>query len=117
LPSAFPVSGRAERIAGRRCGNRTEGWLNGPGGSAACVPGRLGVVAALAGCSAAVPEPAGLATTGPTTEDRVATVGDPCRDHAPQHRLEAVTEYHVPTPCAPEDAMVRWVQVLRPMSA
>lgn len=44
-------------------------------------------------------------------------VGDPGRDHAPQHRLEAVTEYHVPTPCAPEDAMVRWVQVLRPMSA
>jgi predicted nicotinamide N-methyase len=43
-------------------------------------------------------------------------VGDPGRDHAPRHRLEVVTEYHVPTPCTPEDAMVRWVQVLRPTS-
>ncbi len=41
-------------------------------------------------------------------------VGDPGRDHATRHGLEAVTEYHVPTPCTPEDAMVTSVQVLRP---
>lgn len=41
-------------------------------------------------------------------------VGDPGRDHAPGHRLEVVAGYPVLTPGAPEDSLVRWVQVLRP---
>lgn len=44
-------------------------------------------------------------------------IGDPGRHHAPRHRLQVVTGYPVSTPGAPEDAMVRWVQVLRPRPA
>ena len=41
-------------------------------------------------------------------------VGDPGRGHAPQHRLEVLAGYPVLTPGAPEDSLVRWVQVLQP---
>jgi predicted nicotinamide N-methyase len=41
-------------------------------------------------------------------------IGDPGRHHVPRHRLEVVTGYPVRAPGAPEDAQVRWVQVLRP---
>jgi predicted nicotinamide N-methyase len=41
-------------------------------------------------------------------------VGDPGRDHVPGHRLEVVAGYPVSTAGAPEDSLVRWVQVLRP---
>ena len=43
-------------------------------------------------------------------------VGDPGRDHVPRHRLQVVTGYPVSMPGAPEDALVRWVQVFRPTS-
>jgi predicted nicotinamide N-methyase len=42
-------------------------------------------------------------------------VGDPGRDHVPRHRLEGVTGYPVSMPGAAEDALVRWVQILRPV--
>jgi predicted nicotinamide N-methyase len=41
-------------------------------------------------------------------------VGDPGRGHAPQQRLEVLAGYPVLTPGAPEDSLVRWVQVLQP---
>ena len=42
-------------------------------------------------------------------------VGDPGRDYVPRHRLEVVAGYPVSLAGAAEDALVKWVQVFRPI--